>query len=234
MNQELADYDMCKLRIRDLEYKILKWQSNVKNIIDNPIISNTNKLLTYKKKNYLTEIMNKLTIEIVNKTTKDEVEIINYQCVKLINKMKKLRDKFIYTNQKIIENIIDEENDIVINKQIIENLKNKEIYHRDLTLFRRIIPRNFLNKIIYDGHDIIGLNDNDEKNITEKNYKKLLIISEYLCDAGLRKVTLWLRAEIARKLYNFKNFNNQNERYYYTYVIHDYNVKLEDYLKNKR
>jgi len=50
MNQELADYDMCKLRIRDLEYKILKWQSNVKNIIDNPIISNTNKLLTYKKK----------------------------------------------------------------------------------------------------------------------------------------------------------------------------------------
>jgi len=99
MNQELADYDMCKLRIRDLEYKILKWQSNVKNIIDNPIISNTNKLLTYKK-NYLTEIMNKLTIEIVNKTTKDEVEIINYQCVKLINKMKKLRDKFIYTNQK--------------------------------------------------------------------------------------------------------------------------------------
>jgi len=178
--------------------------------------------------------MNKLTIEIVNKTTKDEVEIINYQCVKLINKMKKLRDKFIYTNQKIIENIIDEENDVVINKQIIENLKNKEIYHRDLTLFRRIIPRNFLNKIIYDGHDIIGLNDNDEKNITEKNYKKLLIISEYLCDAGLRKVTLWLRAEIARKLYNFKNFNNQNERYYYTYVIHDYNVKLEDYLKNKR
>jgi len=50
MNQELADYDMCKLRIRDLEYKILKWQSDVKNIIDNPVILNTNKLLIYKKK----------------------------------------------------------------------------------------------------------------------------------------------------------------------------------------
>jgi len=63
--------------------------------------------------------------------------------------------------------------------------------------------------------------------------KKLLKISEYLCDAGLRKITLWVRAEIARKIFSFKNFSNKEERYYYTYVIHDYDINLTDYLNIK-
>jgi len=50
MNNELAEYDMCKLRVRDLESTISKWQSEVKYIINNPMQPSPHKILNCKKK----------------------------------------------------------------------------------------------------------------------------------------------------------------------------------------
>jgi len=232
MNEELAEFDMCKLRVRDLELVINKWRTEVKNILDNPIISKTNKLVECKE-NYLNMILNKIQTKVVEKVSKDEAVLINTNYLKVINKINNLKNRFLYINQKILEDILNTENDIAMTKQIIDNLKNKVLYDKDIKLFRKPISKNLLNKIIYDGYDVSGLKDNNETDIQLYNYKKLLKISEYLCDAGLRKITLWVRAEIARKIFSFKNFSNKEERYYYTYVIHDYDINLTDYLNIK-
>jgi len=173
MNEELAEFDMCKLRVRDLELVINKWRTEVKNILDNPIISKTNKLVECKE-NYLNMILNKIQTKVVEKVSKDEAVLINTNYLKVINKINNLKNRFLYINQKILEDILNTENDIAMTKQIIDNLKNKVLYDKDIKLFRKPISKNLLNKIIYDGYDVSGLKDNNETDIQLYNYKKTI------------------------------------------------------------
>jgi len=230
MNEELANYDMCRLRIKDLEKKVERWQNKIKPILSNP----TSNEIFIKNNGNLKEIFNDLTIKTIKSylidNEKDDYIMDKYGI--FIKKINKLKGKLIFANKKFIEDKISLENDILLNETIINN---KSLYNKDIVLFKKTIPKEFLNKIINDNHDITGLSDNEENNLNINNYKKLLIVSEYLCDFGLRKITLWLRAEIARKIFNFNKFNNTIERYYYTYVTHDYDISLSDYMnvKNK-